>query len=301
MIWLSVARPHILAIVFASTVTYGWIFTGRHSWGLLVVALLAVWDWFIVNFMNKATDVEEDLANGIAGASLIRAHKGLVERVGLGMMAAGLVAGLWLVPAILPFRIAFTLIGLGYNYRFVPAPVRGPDGRWKLGLSRFKELYFFKNFGSSVLFTLSVFLYPLFGLGAQDDYPLAKLLLAILFFIPLELTYEIIYDLRDLDGDRALGVPTYPVVHGPGTAKRIIYGLLAFSALVPLAGALSGLLRLREWVVVAGVLQQLLLVRHFAGGERLPTAREAILITWIGAAQLVSYNLWIAVGLPLGA
>ncbi len=301
MIWLSVARPHILAIVFVSTVTYGWIFTERHSGALLLVALLAVWDWFIVNFMNKATDVEEDLANGIAGAAFIGAHKGLVERIGLGMMAAGLIAGLWLAPAILPFRVAFTVVGLGYNYRFVPAPVRGPDGRWRLGLSRFKELYFFKNFGSSMLFTLSVFLYPLFGLGADQTYPLTKLLLAILFFIPLELTYEIIYDLRDLDGDRALGVPTYPVVHGPRVAKQIILGLLAFSAIFPIAGALLGVLRLREWVVVAGVLQQLLLVRHFAGGDRLPTARDAILVTWIGAAQLASYNLWVVVGLPLGA
>lgn len=299
MIWLSIARPHILAIVFASTVTYGWIFTGHHSTTLLLVGLIAVWDWFIVNFMNKATDVDEDLANGIVGASSVGRHRRAVERVGLGMMVVGLVAGLWVVPSIWSFRVAFTLIGLGYNYRIVPGPVRGPDGRWRLGLTRFKELYFFKNFGSSVLFTLSVFIYPLHGLEA--DYPPLALWLAILFFIPLELTYEIIYDLRDLEGDRALRVPTYPVVHGPRAAKQIIFGLLAFSALVPIAGALAGVLRLREWVVVAGVVQQLILVRWFAGGERLPKPAEAVAITWIGAAQLASYNLWIVAGLPLGA
>ena len=75
MIWLSVARPHILAIVFMSTVTYGWIMGGAHTPTLLLVALVAVWDWFIVNFMNKATDVDEDLANGIAGADLVQRHR----------------------------------------------------------------------------------------------------------------------------------------------------------------------------------------------------------------------------------
>ena len=39
MIWLSVARPHILAIVFMSTVTYGWIMGGAHTPTLLLVAL----------------------------------------------------------------------------------------------------------------------------------------------------------------------------------------------------------------------------------------------------------------------
>lgn len=37
------------------------------------------------------------------------------------------------------------------------------------------------------------------------------LLALVLFFVPFELTYEILYDMRDLDGDRRAGVPTYPV------------------------------------------------------------------------------------------
>jgi len=152
-----------------------------------------------------------------------------------------------------------------------------------------------------MLFTLSVFIYPLFGLGAQNDYDLIKLLIAISFFIPLELTYEIIYDLRDIDGDTKNKVPTYPAVHGAETAKKIIYGLLIFSAIFPLLSAATGLLRLREWVVVFGILQQLVLMRIFCGGDKMPSSKDAIMITWIGAAQLFSYNLWIVAGLPLGA
>lgn len=294
--WISVARPHILSIVFASTLTYGWIFTGRHE---LLLPLIAVWDWFIVNFVNKAVDLAEDEANGITGAAEVQKNQRAVELIGFGMIFLGLGAGLWIHEEILPLRIAFTAIGLAYNYRLIPYPRRG-EGGVELGRTRLKETYFFKNFGSSMLFTLSVFLYPLFGLGAQDTYPLTALLLAILFFIPLELTYEIIYDLRDVDGDRRVGVPTYPVVHGERRAKQIIYGLLLLSALAPLGGAALGILRLREWVVVAGVVQQLVLMRLLMKGDRLPTARECIAITYLGTAQLLSYNLWIAAGLPLG-
>ena len=292
-IWLGIGRPHILAIVFASTLTYGWIFTESHS---LLIPAIAVWDWFIVNFMNKATDIEEDIANNIPGAQSAAVHQRKMEVMGFIMIAGGLGAGYFFVPAILGFRVIFTFIGLAYNYKLIPW-IRG--GQFMM--TRFKELYFFKNFGSSMLFTLSVFIYPLFGLGAQNDYDLTKLLFAIAFFIPLELTYEIIYDLRDIDGDTASDVPTYPVVHGASNAKKIIYGLLLFSAIFPLLGAATEILRLREWVVVFGIIQQLILMRIFCGGEKMPTSRDAVLITWIGAVQLFSYNLWIVIGLPLGA
>jgi 4-hydroxybenzoate polyprenyltransferase len=286
-IWASVARPHILSIIFASTITYGWIFRGEHTWDLALIGFIAVWDWFIVNWTNKATDLEEDLANGIAGAAEVAAHKRVVEGLGWAMMIGGLLAGLWVHPELLPLRLSFTAVGIVYNYNV-------------LGFKRLKERYFFKNFGSSILFTHSVFLYPLFGQGLEGSYPVPALLLSILFFLPLELTYEILYDLRDYEGDKQLGVPTFPVAHGPDRAKTIIYGLLAFSAIWPVLGAASGLMRLREWVVVAAVLQQLVLMRVYAWRDRRPSARECVTITYWGTGQLVSYNLWIAVGLPLG-
>ncbi len=287
-----------LAIVFMSTLTFGLIFTDRFHF---LIPLIAVWDWFIVNFNNKAVDIEEDLQNRIPGAEQVRANKRLVEGLSFLMIGLGLVFGLVWAPQLLPFRVAFTIIGLGYNYRFIPVLRRSKERGWRLERSRFKEMYFFKNFGSSMLFTLSVFLYPLFGLGAQDSYPLNKLLLMIGFFIPLELTYEIFYDLRDLPGDRAQQVPTYPVVHGRAVAIRIIYALIVASGVFVLYGAWAAEFRVREWCVLAANVQQALLVRYFLRGERLPTQSESELVTWMGAAQLGSYCLWLGLGLPLGA
>ena len=56
------------------------------------------------------------------------------------------------------------------------------------------------------------------------------------FFFVFEHTFEVLYDLRDVDGDRAVGVPTYPVVHGPRVSASIVYALCGLSV-VPLVAA----------------------------------------------------------------
>jgi 4-hydroxybenzoate polyprenyltransferase len=311
--WIGVGRPHILGIVFASTLVYGWVFSGRFDG---VVPVLAVWDWFIVNFLNKATDTEEDAANQITGAAAVEVYAWRMHLAGALMVVLGLLAGVWVRPELLPWRVLFTLIGIAYNYRILPvsASVAPAISRFirtqdttvfglqfrSLRFTRLKETYFFKNFGSSLLFSLSVFIYPFLGVEGATGYPLRSLFLGLLFFIPLELTYEIFYDLRDIEGDRRFSIPTYPVVHGPAIAKRILLGLLVLSALPLLAGLAFGWLRLREWCMVAAVFQQGLVYLRIAARDRLPTSRECISITWLGCAQLLSYALWVALGLPLG-
>ena len=297
LIWLQLFRPHILSIVYFSTLTYGFIFSERYD---LLLPLVAVWDWFFVNFTNKATDVAEDLQNHIPGAQAMSNHRRAVEWANAALITLGLLAGLFIYPEILPFRFLFTVIGLAYNYRIVPTLRRQNRRGLALARTRLKEMYFFKNFGSSMLFTLSVFVYPLFAFGVAETYPWPRLALAVLFFIPLELTYEILYDLRDLDGDRAQGVPTYPVVHGRKRALQLVYGLIALSAVAPLIGALTGLLRLREWIVVMGCVQQAIVIGWFTRRGRQPSQRDTEVATYLGAAQLLSYNLWVVGGLPLG-
>ena len=289
--WASVARPHILTIVFFSTLTYGWIFTGRFD---LLIPLVAVWDWFIVNFTNKATDVEEDLANGIPGAEAVAAHARAVERLCWFMIAAGLGAGLWLTPSIMGYRVAFTLIGLAYNYDLVPV------WRGKLAFTRFKELYFFKNFASSVLFVLTCFAYPIVEAGAWSSVPRSALVTLVVFFVAFELTYEILYDLRDLEGDRAEGVPTYPVVHGPLVARRIIDGLLALAAAALAIGFLFRAVGVRELLMLVAPAAQLAFYRpRFARGLTTP---DCVWLTHLGTIELLVFlagtEVWRRAGLP---
>jgi 4-hydroxybenzoate polyprenyltransferase len=280
--FFSISRFHIIAIASLACVTFGWLFSGQLAFA---AAALCALDWFIVNLVNRVADLAEDRANGIAGTELV-ARRGRLFEIGcLALLAGSLVAvHLWM-PAVTPWRIAFHAIGLAYNYKLIPAP---------RGRTRFKEIYFFKNFASAVLFILSTMAYPVAVAHAHPTAAYVALLVA--FFLPLEITYEIIYDLRDVVGDRALAVPTFPVVHGEQASHRIVYGLIALSASALVAGALAGVFHLRELALLAAPVQQALYFKLKLSKQA--TKERCIFITWLGAAQILSYQLWIAAGLP---
>lgn len=309
---LAIARYHIVLVAMGGMLTFGWLMTGRY---LFALALIVGLDWFLINLLNRITDIAEDLRNGIAGTERVAR-----QQRPLTILAAVLLIGSFALlhhawPQLTVFRIAVQLIGLGYNYRIVPS-LDGRallQGRLRFGLSRFKEMYFFKNFGSAVLFVLTCFIYPLAVNGWQSLLPLAAVVALIVFFILFETTYEILYDLRDLEGDRELGVPTYPVVHGEAAALRIIYGLLIASAAALLVAIGAGVLGVREGLMVVAPLSQYAFIRTRSAerpathtgdgsGRRTLTSRDCILLTHLGTAQLVLFlvgtALWLRSGLP---
>ena len=95
-------------------------------------------------------------------------------------------------------------------------------------------------------------------------------------------------------------MPTYPVVHGPHVARRIIDGLLLGSSLALLAGIAARVLGLREALMLAApILQWLVYRRLLARGL---TPRGCILLTHLGTAQLLLFLggtwAWLRLGLP---
>lgn len=283
---LGIARPHILGIAGLAALTFGWVLGGRHD---LVVPLFIIVDWFVVNLANRAVDIGEDLKNGVPGTEAVARRKRLVEAACFGLMAASLGLGHILAPETTAVRAVFHAIGVAYNYRILP------------GGLRFKNLYFFKNSMSATLFVLSCILAPALHLGLAPGVTWANVAWLAAFFFPLELTYEILYDLRDVEGDVAEGVRTYPVVHGETGARAIIWGLLALSGAVLVAGGIVGRLRLRELALFGGVVVQALIFLFWARAKRQPTVADCVQITWVGAALQLAYNGWIWAGLPLGA
>lgn len=283
--WLAIARYHIVLIAMAGTLTFGWLLTGHHP---LAVTLFVGLDWFLINLLNRITDIAEDRKNGIPGTERVAAQqRGLTLLAGVLLVASfALSYALW--PKLTPFRVLVQAIGLAYNYRVLP------------GRRRFKELYFFKNFASACLFILTCFVYPLVAAGTTPKLSTLAIVLLALFFLLFEHTYEILYDFRDLDGDRELGVPTYPVVHGARTSQRIVAVLLWLSALVIFAGVAAGVLGVREGLFIAAPLVQWLFYRRrLARGL---TSRDCILLTHQGTALLslflVGTALWQRGGLP---
>jgi len=279
---LSIGRLHITAIAALGTFTFGWLFTGRHLWLLAGVCAL---DWYLVNLLNRVVDLEEDRVNGIAGTDFVARHQRGIRRGGLLALALSLVLLHPLLGAVTGLRLAYHALGLAYNWPLLP------------GGRRIKQLYFWKNSASALGFLITVFGYPLaLGLPFPAGINIGTVVVSMVFFTLFELSYEVIYDLRDTAGDRAAGVRTYPVVHGAATAVRIADGLILSSLVVLIGGWVAHLVPWRIAVMGAAPLLQLVIYkRALARGI---TSRDGVNITWLGVGLLIGYHLWVAAELP---
>jgi 4-hydroxybenzoate polyprenyltransferase len=282
----SLTRPHIVAIATLATLTFGYLFFGTYAWA---AAALAGFDWFLVNLLNRVVDFGEDRANAVSATETAWRHRRVIARSGLAVLALSFVAQGLLLPALLPCRAAYHLLGLGYNWPL-----------WR-GRRRLKQLYAAKNAASAAGFLLTVFGYPLslgLALGAPllPDVTWAAVLICGAFFFLFELSYEVIYDLRDVAGDARAGLPTFPVAHGVAGAVRIADGLALASAAILAAGWLAGLIPWRAAIMGTAPLAQVAIL-HAAlpGGVR---GVHCVGLTWLGAAMLATWHAWERLGLP---
>jgi 4-hydroxybenzoate polyprenyltransferase len=285
-LFASVSRVHIVAIAVLGLLTFGWLFTRVYS---PVLAMLCGLDWLLVNLWNRVVDLPEDEANQIRGTSFVATHRKVITMTGIAVLVGSLIASVAVLPAVTALRIVFHGLGVAYNWPVLP---RG---------KRLKELYFWKNTASAIGFMLTVFGYPiaaaLDGTGAPLLVGTAFIALCASFFFPFELSYEVIYDLRDVHGDAVAGARTYPVVHGVSVAERVIDGLLVASAVPLVVGFATDTLPLGAAVMIVAPVGQAIAYRlmQLRGGV---TSAGCIALTWLGAAQLFLYHVWIALRLP---
>jgi len=279
----SISRFHIVSIAFLGTFTFGWLFTGRY---LGVLAGICAVDWFVVNLLNRVVDVPEDRENGIRGTDFVARRRGPILVLGGGVLAASLVLNHLWEPALTPFRVAYHALGMAYNWRLLP------------GKRRIKELYFFKNAASALGFLITVFAYPL--AIHHGAYPpgvsTGTLVFVVAFFFLFELSYEAIYDLRDVAGDSTAGVRTYAVVHGTRGAVTIIDVMLVSAVLVLTVGYAVGAVPWRIYVMAFAPICQFFVYKRAL--HRGITSRDCIALTWLGASLLAVYHLWVVLDLP---
>lgn len=283
-LFASVSRLHIVAIAALGTFTFGWLFTGRY---LPQLAAIAALDWFLVNLLNRVVDLPEDRANQIVGTDFVAQNRRWLAPLSFGVLLASLALTHVLAPPLTPLRLAYHALGLAYNYPLLP------------GRRRIKQLYFFKNSASATGFLLTVFAYPLCfvpaGSATQQASPVTVALAGAFFFL-FELSYEVIYDLRDAPGDAQAGVRTYPVVHGQRAAVRIIDGLLLSSSLVLVIGYALSFVPWRLFIMICAPAIQVVLYKRWL--RRGITSADCVHLTWLGASLLATYHVWIALGLP---
>jgi 4-hydroxybenzoate polyprenyltransferase len=194
-------------------------------------------------------------------------------------------------PFITPLRISCHLLGFLYNWPLLP------------GRRRLKQLYFWKNTTSAIGFLITILGYPLAPVifynqsyNFPPDISWATVYFSALFLFLFILSNEIIYDMRDIQGDKIVGLRTYPVVHGKRKASSIIDGLIVSSVIVLSIGYLFHLLPWRIFILAfAPVLQFIFYKRALRNGI---TAKYCTRMTWIGVAMFLVYNLWVVAGLP---
>lgn len=286
----SVSRLHIIGIAALGTLTFGWAFTGNYLW--IPVGLCAL-DWFLVNLLNRVVDLKEDKANGITATSFVEKYQKVILWGGLSLLGGSLVATGLVWWELTMFRLAYHALGIVYNWRLLPRR------------RRLKEVYFWKNTSSAIGFLLTVFIYPLVYAGwlhGGVEFPPGitsySPIFVLSFFLLFEVSYEVIYDLRDVEGDKLAGVKTYPVVHGAEVSMKIIDGLLVVSALSLCIGYIAGHVPWRLFVMILAPILQFGIYKRAVRKHGRVRAVDCIFITWLGAGLLAAYHVWVFLELP---
>jgi 4-hydroxybenzoate polyprenyltransferase len=227
---------------------------------ILPLAVACICQW------NRLTDLEEDAVNcpGELGEALKRAR-----RIRLSCYLGG-AAAITLAMATDPSwpvaAVVATGAALGFFYSTSPWPGRP-------GL-RIKNIFALKNLSSGIGWTLGVLVYPAIRAGHILDGPFW---LASAYMFLAVMAHEIIWDMRDVAGDRAARVHTLPVVAGLGATKALVLASMALLAALIAASV--------AWRLVP--LWWLLLVPH-AGVLAVVTAQFD---GWFRSSRLVTYLL----------
>ena len=142
---------------------------------------------------------------------------------------------------------AFVLYGCVANFLggLYSSPLRLGAHRHMI---RIKEIPFLKNVYAGIFWSVALVLTPYFYVGQR---PGAVAMLTILISFGLNYFVELMWDLRDMRGDRLAGVRTLPLVIGERAVFWILRAVHLITCLLVLWGVHSGLLLATNgWVTV---------------------------------------------------
>jgi 4-hydroxybenzoate polyprenyltransferase len=182
----------------------------------LIITCIYLW--------NRAWDLQEDQINCPHSTQYFVRLRGpiliLAPLVGIGGIALASSRGPVLAAIILTIVL---LVGFAYSAPMLP----GLPGK------RLKEFYLIKNLTSALGWIVLVTLYP--ALHAGIALPAGFLLGAAILFIGVW-SVEIIWDIRDLEGDQQAGVATLPNILGLAKTAYWIGALSLISTAMVLIG-----------------------------------------------------------------
>jgi 4-hydroxybenzoate polyprenyltransferase len=218
----KIARTFILnrlhIIVSAPTVMWCWSeflkmrFRGI-DYLIITLAVACICQW------NRLTDVEEDALNCPADLKDAQAKSRAIK---VFCYAGGIVAALlalfpeptWPIAGLIAFG---AVVGYFYNSPLLPSQPH----------LRLKNMFIIKNVSSGAGWSAGLLIFPMLRAHAQPD---ARFLTAFVYMFAMVMTYEIMWDIRDVAGDSKAGLHTLPVVLGINSA-RVCAAILPFVCL----------------------------------------------------------------------
>jgi 4-hydroxybenzoate polyprenyltransferase len=97
---------------------------------------------------------------------------------------------------------------VGYFYN---TPLLHSKPHWRL-----KNMFIIKNLSSGAGWSFGLLVFPMLRAHTQPD---ALFFTAFVYMFAMVMTYEIMWDIRDIEGDKRAGIRTLPVVLGINSAR----------------------------------------------------------------------------------
>ena len=164
---------------------------------------------FGVYGINKLTDLKEDLINTPERANLIIRIQKVFKLLVILSFAISLILGLTVNVLTIPVLLAPLFAGILYSIRISP------------NLPRLKDITAVKN----IIIALS------WGIGAAFlpaicySKELITILLIFYFFTLRSFINSVLFDVRDVEGDKKSNIPTIPVTIGVENTKKLLLAL----------------------------------------------------------------------------
>ncbi len=182
------------------------------KWNLLVATFFVI---FSVYGTNKLTDLKEDEINNPERVRYIRRLARTIRYGSILSFAAALILGILSGPEAVLVLVFPVITGFVYSVRILP------------GRRRLKDVTVVKNLIIAGTWAGGTALLPL-AAGSVES---LKVLLVYYFFFIKSLINTVLFDVRDVEGDRLSGVETIPVRFGLAKSRTLL--LVLNSTLIP--------------------------------------------------------------------
>ena len=182
---------------------------------------------FSVYGLNKLTDLNEDSINMPERIAYISRRKRMVLYYSIGAYVLCVIIAFFQNPKVVPLELVPIVANVAYSSRLIP------------GFPRLKDIPIMKNVTVAVSWAVVCTLIP--GIHIE---PVQKGLIAIIiyFMIVRDFIATVLYDIRDVEGDKRSGIRTMPVILGTKKTAKIL--LVLNSTLLPLLPLISGVTKL---------------------------------------------------------